>query len=110
MMGRAAYQEPWRLLAVDPLLFGEAAPLRLAEGTRRWRSCPTSSASSRAARGCIPSPATCSALFHAVPGARAFRRHLATQAVKPGAGAAVLAEALAMVLDRSAELAHTAAA
>src|SRR5579872_6018620 len=26
MMGRAAYQEPWRLIAVDPLLFGEAAP------------------------------------------------------------------------------------
>ena len=26
MMGRAAYQEPWRLLQVDPLLFGEAAP------------------------------------------------------------------------------------
>ena len=25
MMGRAAYQEPWRLLAVDPLVFGEAA-------------------------------------------------------------------------------------
>ena len=25
MMGRAAYQEPWRLLAVDPLLFGEPA-------------------------------------------------------------------------------------
>src|SRR5437588_499058 len=26
MMGRAAYQEPWRLLGVDPLLFGESAP------------------------------------------------------------------------------------
>src|SRR5690606_39180916 len=26
MMGRTAYQEPWRLLAVDPLLFGEPAP------------------------------------------------------------------------------------
>src|SRR5262249_33256313 len=26
MMGRAAYQEPWRLLAVDPLLFGTPAP------------------------------------------------------------------------------------
>src|ERR1700761_5568072 len=25
MLGRAAYQEPWRLLAVDPMLFGEAA-------------------------------------------------------------------------------------
>src|ERR1700745_203558 len=26
MMGRAAYQEPWRLLEVDPEIFGEAAP------------------------------------------------------------------------------------
>src|ERR1700675_1168699 len=26
MLGRAAYQEPWRLLAADPELFGEAAP------------------------------------------------------------------------------------
>src|SRR6266705_1058087 len=26
MLGRAAYQEPWRLLAVDPDIFGEAAP------------------------------------------------------------------------------------
>src|ERR1700761_4472169 len=25
MLGRAAYQEPWRLIAVDPLIFGEAA-------------------------------------------------------------------------------------
>jgi tRNA-dihydrouridine synthase A len=48
--------------------------------------------------------------FHGVPGARAFRRHLATQAVKPGAGAAVLAEAIAMVLDRPSDLSQTAAA
>ena len=26
MLGRAAYQDPWRLLEVDPELFGEAAP------------------------------------------------------------------------------------
>src|SRR3978361_1492502 len=26
MLGRAAYQEPWRLLSADPMLFGEAAP------------------------------------------------------------------------------------
>ena len=31
MMGRAAYQEPWRLLGVDPLLFGEAAPFASAK-------------------------------------------------------------------------------
>ena len=39
-------------------------------------------------------------LFHGVPGARAFRRHLATEAVKPGAGARrSCADALALVLD-----------
>ena len=48
-------------------------------------------------------------LFRAVPGARAFRRHLATEAVKPGASAAVMADALALVLDRPADLAHIAA-
>lgn len=26
MMGRAAYQEPWQLLNVDPVIFGEPAP------------------------------------------------------------------------------------
>ena len=35
MLGRAAYQEPWRLLVVDPELFGEAAPLRRDEGRLR---------------------------------------------------------------------------
>ena len=109
MMGRAAYQEPWRLLAVDPLLFGEAAPAgspkaaalaliryieaELARGTRLH-------AITRHLHG----------LFHGVPGARAFRRHLATAAVKPGACAQVLAEALALVVDTSGDLAHTAAA
>jgi len=108
MMGRAAYQEPWRLLAVDPLLFGEAAPFanardaglalipyierELVEGVRLH-------AITRHVLG----------LFRAVPGARAFRRHLATEAVKPGAGAAVMADALALILDRPADLAHIAA-
>jgi tRNA-dihydrouridine synthase A len=40
-------------------------------------------------------------LFHAVPGARAFRRHLAVHAVKPGAGVEVLRDALALVSDRA---------
>jgi tRNA-dihydrouridine synthase A len=38
-------------------------------------------------------------LFQGQPGARAYRRHLATEAVKPGAGAEVLANALALVRD-----------
>jgi tRNA-dihydrouridine synthase A len=49
-------------------------------------------------------------LFHAVPGARAFRRHLATEGVKPGAGPQVLRDALALVLDSGLVSAHTAAA
>ena len=48
-------------------------------------------------------------LFRGVPGARAFRRHLATEAVKSGAGMAVLSEALALVVDSDAESAHIAA-
>ena len=36
-------------------------------------------------------------LFHGVPGARAFRRHLATWSAKPGAGAEVLSDALGFV-------------
>jgi tRNA-dihydrouridine synthase A len=49
-------------------------------------------------------------LFRGVPGARGFRRHLATEAVKPGAGMAVLRQALALVLDSAAEQAQTKAA
>jgi tRNA-dihydrouridine synthase A len=109
MMGRAAYQEPWRLLAVDPMLFGAPAPLpspkaaaealmpyverETAHGTRLY-------AIARHLLG----------LFHAVPGARAFRRHLATEGVKPGAGPQVLRDALALVLDSGLVSAHTAAA
>ncbi|MCC6887691.1 MAG: tRNA dihydrouridine(20/20a) synthase DusA [Hyphomicrobiales bacterium] len=108
MLGRAAYQEPWRLLAVDPLIFGEGAAFtqpkaaaqalmpyierELGRGTRL-------AAITRHLLG----------LFRGVGGARAYRRHLATEAVKPGAGADVLAEALAMVVDSPAELAHIAA-
>jgi tRNA-dihydrouridine synthase A len=47
--------------------------------------------------------------FRGVPGARAFRRHLATEAVKPGAGTDVLMEALALVADRIPEPATVAA-
>jgi tRNA-dihydrouridine synthase A len=101
MLGRAAYQEPWRLLAVDPEIFGEAAPhfcmrdafeamtpyieRELAQGTRLH-------AMTRHFVGA----------FHRVPGARAFRRHLAENGVKPGAGVNVLRDAVELVEDRAA--------
>jgi tRNA-dihydrouridine synthase A len=40
--------------------------------------------------------------FHGVPGARAFRRHLAENGVRPGAGTEVLRDAIARVEDRVA--------
>ena len=112
MMGRAAYQEPWRLLSADPLLFGEPAPftspkeagLALIPYIERElaKSGDRGAKLSNITRHVL-------GLFRAVPGARAFRRHLATEAVKPGAGAEVLAEALALVLDPKPNVAHIAA-
>ncbi len=106
MMGRAAYQEPWRLLAADAMLFGGDAPFanpkqaleaffpyverELAQGTRLHGM-------TRHVLG----------LFHSVPGARAFRRHIAVHAVKSDAGIAVLRDALALVMDSGrADAAH----
>jgi tRNA-dihydrouridine synthase A len=109
MMGRAAYHEPWRLLAVDPLLFGEAAPFDSPKAAIEAfmayveRECARGSRLYAIARHLL-------GLFHAVPGARAFRRHLATEGVKPGAGPQVLRDAFAHVLDLPLDSAHTAAA
>src|SRR6266508_338560 len=108
MMGRAAYQEPWRLLTVDPQLFGAPAPF------------PDAKAAAAAlipyierelARGARLHAITrhVLGLFRGVPGARAFRRHLATEAVKPGADAATFRDALALV-NTDAPLAHSVAA
>jgi tRNA-dihydrouridine synthase A len=94
MMGRAAYQEPWRLMAVDPLVFGEAAPFADAKAAAQALM---PYIERELARGTRLASITrhMLGLFRGVPGARAFRRMLATEAVKPGAGVAVLADALA---------------
>jgi tRNA-dihydrouridine synthase A len=112
MMGRAAYQEPWRLIAVDPLLFGEdarfASPKQAAAALmpyieREMASGTRLHAITRHLHG----------LFRAVPGARAYRRHLAGASASPQAGAELLAAALALVadkvLDSRRDLAHIAA-
>jgi tRNA-dihydrouridine synthase A len=109
MLGRAAYQEPWRLLAVDPEIFGEPAPhvtmKQAIEALYPYIE------RERARGGRLHSLTRhLHGAFHAVPGARAYRRHLATHATKPDASVAVLAEAIALVLDRPSDLAHTAAA
>ncbi len=109
MVGRAAYQEPWRLLEVDALVFGEPAPFASAAEAI---DALVPYVERELARGVRLAAVTRHVLgmFHAVPGARAFRRHLATQAVKPGAGADVLRAALAEVTRGPAKPADAAAA
>jgi tRNA-dihydrouridine synthase A len=105
MVGRAAYQDPALLLAVDPLFFGEDAPFDAAEHAieafiphveARLKEGVPLSAMTRHLLG----------LFNRRPGARAWRRHLATEAVKRGAGARVLREALAHIGRREMEAAE----
>ncbi|MFL9826316.1 tRNA dihydrouridine(20/20a) synthase DusA [Rhodoplanes sp. SY1] len=101
MLGRAAYQEPWRLLAVDPLLFGTPAPAAsLHEAVEKF--IPWIERELAAGERLYATVRHMLGLFQAVPGARAYRRHLATEAVKPGAGLDVLRAALGLVRsDRS---------
>jgi tRNA-dihydrouridine synthase A len=107
MMGRAAYQNPELLLRVDPELFGEAPPAadafealdafepyvaaRLAEGVRL----------SQMTRHIL-------GLFAGRAGARAYRRRLATEAVKPGAGLETLRAAVDHVRRGAVQLAAAA--
>jgi tRNA-dihydrouridine synthase A len=101
MLGRAAYQEPWRLLDVDPVLFDEAAPHATMKDALAAMLPYIERELSRGTRLHAITRHFVGA-FHAVPGARAFRRHLAEQGVKPGAGASVLRDAISLVQDRAA--------
>jgi tRNA-dihydrouridine synthase A len=96
MMGRAAYQEPWRLLDVDPVLFGTPAPVL---STRMAVEALIPYVERETAAGVRANSILrhVVGLFHRVPGARAFRRHLSIAAVKPGAGAEVLHDALGLI-------------
>jgi tRNA-dihydrouridine synthase A len=109
MMGRAAYQEPWRLFAVDPLIFGEAAPCTSIKAVVEAFIPYIDSELSRGVK-LHSMTRHLLGLFRSVPGARAFRRHLATNAVKAAAGSGVLREALELVVDSTPQITHTAAA
>jgi len=108
MMGRAAYQEPWRLNDVDPMFFDSAAQF---SSSRQVALALIPYIERELQKGVRLHSITrhLLGLFRVVPGARAFRRHLATQAVKADAGSNVLIDALALVLDRDTDLAHIAA-
>ncbi|MEO6780026.1 MAG: tRNA dihydrouridine(20/20a) synthase DusA [Bradyrhizobium sp.] len=103
MLGRAAYQEPWRLLMADPELFGEAPPHATMQEVFEAMMPYIERELARGVRLHSITRHFVGA-FHGVPGARAFRRHLAENGVKPGAGVDVLREAMALVEHRKAVL------
>lgn len=93
MIGRAAYDDPFFLATMDSEVYGQATP----PPTRR-----------EIVSGLLPYVEECRSrdvylkhvtrhvlgLFRAVPGARAWRRHLSENAHKPGAGPEVLLDAM----------------
>ena len=103
MVGRAAYQNPELLIGVDPLIFGEPPPVvdafeaielflpAIARGLQRGERLHDYT---RHLHG----------MFAGRPGARAFRRILASDAIRPMAGLEALRRAAACV-SRSNELA-----
>ena len=96
MIGRAAYGEPAILIEADPVIFGEPAPVADAfEAIERYE--PYIAA--RLGEGMRLAAMTrhMLGLFNGRPGARAFRRHLATVGSRPDAGVSTLREAVGLV-------------
>lgn len=105
MLGRAAYQNPYLLAGVDGSCFGDGEPPPDRHAV--VRAMEDYIAAGLAAG--IPLAAMTRhmlGLFQGVPGARAWRRHLSEQAHRPGAGLAVLQDALACIRPAVADAAE----
>ncbi len=96
MLGRAAYQTPYLLAAIDRRFFDPGAPVpdreTIVAGIRRY-------AADQVAGG-VPLPAITRhilGLYQGRPGARGWRRHLTEAGRRPGAGVEVIDEALDIV-------------
>ncbi len=106
MVGRAAYQNPYMLAEVDQRIFGAKTPVISREGVvehflpyvaRQIEAGVPLNAMTRHILG----------LFNGVAGGRAWRRHLSENAHKPGAGIAVVQDALSLILRHRAARAES---
>lgn len=96
MLGRAAYQEPWRLIDVDLELFGETPQHATMTDALEAMMPYIERELSRGTRLHAVTRHLVGA-YRGVPGARAFRRHLAERGVRPGADLSMLREAIALI-------------
>ena len=95
MLGRAAYQNPALLIEVDREIFGKEPPV--GECLRGgWMRCAAISNASRATgHPRIDLTRHMLGLFQGIPGARAYRRILASEGAKAGSGPEMFDAALA---------------
>jgi len=95
MLGRAAYQNPAMLTELDARFFG-GSPRNLDQAVEKY----CAYVEKKLADGVRLHAMTkhMLGLYNGRPGARLFRRHLSENAIRPGAGIAVLRDALALVM------------
>lgn len=98
MIGREAYQNPWMLAELDPLLFGMDKPANSRDDVV---AALLPYVEQQLARGTHLNHITrhILGLYQGVPGARKFRRHLSENAYKKEAGLEVLTEAYRLVRE-----------
>jgi tRNA-dihydrouridine synthase A len=99
MLGRAAYHDPGLLGRADRLVYGEGEDVGAAEAVEAYRPY----IAERLADGAPLATMTrhMLGLFSGRPGARAWRRILTTEAIKPGAGLEVIDRALSALAPRA---------
>jgi tRNA-dihydrouridine synthase A len=101
MLGRAAYHTPALLSQADRRLFGQGTDVSPAEAVARYRPYIARELSQGAHLAAMTRHML--GLFHGAPGARAWRRILTVEGVKPGAGLEVIDAALDAVLGAQDE-------
>lgn len=101
MLGRAAYHTPALLGEADQRIFGEGEAVDPFEAVERYRPYVARALAGGAHLAGMTRHML--GLFHGRPGARAWRRILTVEGVKPGAGLEVIDAALAAVARPRAE-------
>jgi tRNA-dihydrouridine synthase A len=110
MIGRAAYQNPMMLAEADARIFGAPGAPVLERRDIAARLIDYAAEQIEAGVYLARITRHILGLYAGVPGARAWRRHLSTHAHRPGAGVAVIEEALALAEGEAAARAARAEA
>ncbi|HMV71615.1 MAG TPA: tRNA dihydrouridine(20/20a) synthase DusA [Pseudomonadales bacterium] len=96
MLGRSAYHDPWLLAQVDSRLFGETDPVQTRHQALE-AFLPYVAREIAAGRRLCQISRHVLGLFHGCPGGKRFRRYIAENAYRSGAGIDVLRDAAALV-------------